>query len=420
MEWFTHIIDLYTSWLINIGFSPKNAIRLVETTMFVTSVVGFFIVDYLFTHYVRRYIKKLIGKSKTQIDDILFGNKVFAYFLHIVTTYAWYVLLDYVFVDFIVLENIVRLLLELGMDYLFVRGIVAILSSVNDLHDNSQKEHKHSIKSYIQVIQLIVIIFGVLVAISLVVSENVTVLLTGLGAFAAVLLLVFKDSILGFVGGIQINANDMLRPGDWVSVPTAGADGTVIDISLTTVKIQNWDNTISTVPTYSLVSGSFHNWRGMEESGGRRIKRSINIDIQSIRFCSPEKLEELKKMRLITAYIEDTEAKNKVYNAAIAGNGNARSARNQTNIGIFRAYVSEYLKSMDEISDDMTFLVRQLQPTEMGLPLEVYVFSKVKEWAKYEAIQSDIFDHLFAIIPEFDLKVFQNPSGSDFRAISRP
>jgi miniconductance mechanosensitive channel len=243
-------------------------------------------------------------------------------------------------------------------------------------------------------------------------------LLGGLGAFSAVLLLIFKDPILGLVGGIQISANDMVRPGDWIVMNKSGADGVVTDISLTTVKVQNWDKTITTIPTYSLVSESFVNWRGMEESGGRRIKRSINIDMNSVKFASPEQLRKLKKIKLVRNYLDKTEKELKAYNEKnniddeVLVNG-----RRQTNLGIFRAYVAEYLKNNPNINQDMTFLVRQLQPGESGIPIEIYVFSKVQEWGKYEDIQSDIFDHLLATIPEFGLQVFQNPSGADFRRL---
>ncbi len=304
------------------------------------------------------------------------------------------------------------------MVYLVIRGINAALVSVNSIYERREKSVKRSIKSYIQVLQIIVMTVGVLVVISIIIQKDISYLITGIGAFAAVLMLVFKDSILGFVGGIQINANDMLRPGDWLSVPSAGADGTVIDISLTTVKIQNWDKTISTIPTYSLVMGSFHNWRGMEESGGRRIKRAVNIDMQSIKFVDKEKLDELKKIKLLKSYIDKKDKELIDYNAKNGDETTTYNGRHQTNIGLFRAYVVAYLRAHKEVNQDMTFLVRQLPSTEKGLPLEVYIFSKRQEWAVYEDIQSDIFDHLFSIIPEFELRIFQNPTGNDFRNLN--
>jgi len=243
-------------------------------------------------------------------------------------------------------------------------------------------------------------------------------LVGGLGAFSAVLLLVFKDAILGLVAGVQLTANDMLRPGDWISMPKYDADGTVTDITLTTIKVQNWDKTISTVPAYSLFTDSFKNWRGMEESGGRRIKRSINIDMTSVKFCTEPMLEKYKQFQHIIDYVKNTEVEIQKYNSDKRVNTKVVvNGRRQTNIGVFRAYLYAYLQSHPDVRNDMTFLIRQLQPGEYGLPIEIYVFSKVQAWAQYEAIQADIFDHILAVIPEFDLRVFQNPSGGDFKSL---
>jgi len=417
MTWFNNILSNYIDWLINSGLSKQTAILVQETSLFILSFLVFILVDRIFIYYVKEYIKKATEKSKTQVDNILFDNKVFDYFLSAITVYVLYLVTDFIFIESNGFDGVISLLLILYIDYLLVRGFIAVFKSVNDIYDYKQTGRKRSIKSYIQVFQLIAIVIGVLIAISILLSKDISVLLTGIGAFAAVLMLVFKDSILGFVGGIQINANDMVRLGDWVSVPSAGADGTVMDISLTTVKIQNWDKTISTVPTYSLVSGSFHNWRGMEESGGRRIKRSLNIDIQSVKFSTEEDIEKYKKFRLLKDYLSKKDEEIKEYNNKLGIEEDTFNGRYQTNIGIFRAYVAAYLHDKEEIHPNMTFLVRQLQATEKGLPMEIYVFSKVQEWAEYEDIQSDIFDHLYAIIPTFDLKVFQNPSGADFRSI---
>ena len=244
-------------------------------------------------------------------------------------------------------------------------------------------------------------------------------LLTGLTAFAAVLLLVFKDPILGLVASIQLSANNMLKPGDWIEVPKHNANGTVIDISLTTVKVQNGDKTICTIPTYSLVTDSFLNWSGMEESDGRRIKRSINVDMKSVRFCDAAMLEKFRQFRLISNYIVEKQNDITEYNKNLGiENDTVPNGRRQTNLGVFRKYLEEYLKSNPKINQDMAFLVRHLQPTETGIPIEIYVFSKVKELNEYENIQADIFDHILAIIPEFELRVFQSPSGNDIRDLS--
>jgi len=250
--------------------------------------------------------------------------------------------------------------------------------------------------------------------ISILLERDPTVLLAGLGAMAAILLLVFKDTILGFVASIQLSANNMLKIGDWIEMRSHGADGTVTDITLNTVKVQNWDKTISTIPTYALVSESFNNWKGMEESGGRRIKRAVNIDTGSIKFCDAQMLNRFLKFELIRDYVKKKENEVKEYNKTkkLSEDDNI-SGRRQTNIGIFRKYLEVYLRQHPMVNQDMTFLVRQLHPTPTGLPIEIYVFCKDKAWANYEAIQADIFDHIFAVIPEFELKVFQQPSGSD-------
>jgi miniconductance mechanosensitive channel len=236
---------------------------------------------------------------------------------------------------------------------------------------------------------------------------------------AAVLILVFRDTILGFVASIQLSANNMVKPGDWIEMPSHNADGTVLDISLNTVKVQNWDKTIATVPTYALVSESFRNWKGMEESGGRRIKRSINIDMNSVCFVDDKMAERFKKIQVLKDYVVNREEEIKKYNEENKIDGSVVvNGRRMTNLGTFRKYVEEYLLQHPKIHNDMTFLVRQLQPDERGLPIEIYVFSNDQAWANYEAIQADIFDHILAVIPQFDLRVFQSPSGRDFQNLA--
>ena len=243
--------------------------------------------------------------------------------------------------------------------------------------------------------------------------------MTGLTAFAAVLLFVFKDTILGLVASIQLSANKMLKPGDWIEVPKHNANGTVVDISLNTVKVQNGDKTISTIPTYSLIADSFINWTGMEESEGRRIKRSINIDMKSVRFCDEQMLEKFRQFRLISNYVVEKQKEILDHNKNLGiENDRVPNGRRQTNLGIFRKYLEEYLKSNPKINQDMVLLVRHLQPTETGLPIEIYLFSKDKQLNGYEGIQADIFDHILAVIPEFDLRVFQSPSGDDIKDLS--
>ena len=267
--------------------------------------------------------------------------------------------------------------------------------------------------------KILLYFLATILIISIFLSKSPMYLISGIGALAAVLMLVFRDAILGFVAGIQLAANKMVAQGDWIEMPNYGADGDVLEVALTTVKVQNWDKTITTIPTYALISGSFKNWRGMQESGGRRIKRSVNIDMSSIRFCSEEMLERFERIQYISEYIESKKNELKQFNeAAEVDYASLANGRRMTNVGTFRAYVIAYLKGLPVISQDMTFLVRQLQPTENGLPMEIYVFSKDQVWANYEAIQADIFDHILAVVPEFDLRVYQNPTGNDLRNLN--
>jgi miniconductance mechanosensitive channel len=277
------------------------------------------------------------------------------------------------------------------------------------------------IKGYLQIVRIIVYTIIGIIFISLLINKSPITLLAGMGAISAVLMLIFKDSILGFVGGIQLAANDMLHKGDWITMPKYGADGTVLDIALTTVKVQNFDNTITTIPTYTLISDSFQNWRGMEESGVRRIKRSVNIDMNTIRFCTPEMLEKFKMNTLIKGYIESQSKKNdKKFITNDADYLKTLHQMNLTNLNVFIVYLKEYLKLQDAISKERTLVVRQLQPTETGLPVEIYAFSSIQEWKVYEEIQGEIMNHVLAVIPYFELKVFQNPSGADIHRIQKP
>jgi miniconductance mechanosensitive channel len=271
------------------------------------------------------------------------------------------------------------------------------------------------IKGLLQVLKIAVYIVAVIVALTDLMGQSPLVMLGGLGAMTAVFSLVFKDSILGLVAGIQLAANDMVRIGDWIEMPKYEADGVVIDISLNTVKVRNFDNTITSIPAYTLVSDAFKNWRGMKSSGARRIMRSVNIDVSSISFCSKELLERLKKSELLREYIENKQKEIDEYNRSRSLDPNAViNARRLTNIGVFRVYIQNYLKNHPGIQQDMIQLVRQLPPAEYGLPIQVYVFSNQTDWTVYENIQSDIFDHILSVVGQFELRVFQSPTGYDF------
>ena len=297
-------------------------------------------------------------------------------------------------------------------------SVFSLLDVILNLAQKFPAASQLPLKGIFQGIKLIGAILVGILMISLLIGQSPAILISGLGAMAAVLMLVFKDPILGLVAGIQLSANDMLKLGDWLEMPKYGADGAVIDIGLTTVKVRNWDNTITTIPPYLLVSDSFQNWRGMRESGGRRVKRSINIDMTSVRFCTPEMLAKYRKIQLLKDYVEQTEEVIEKYNVENGiDNSILVNGRRQTNLGVFRAYLTAYLKSLPDVNQELTCMVRQLQPTDRGIPIELYFFCALKDWVPYEGVQADVFDHVLAIIPEFDLQVFQSPSGRDFQRV---
>ena len=300
-------------------------------------------------------------------------------------------------------------------DHRFVDDI----NTVEEIYQSFRASKQIPIKGFIQITKIALYFFTTVFVVSILLNKTPLFLLSGIGALTAVLMLVFKDAILGFVAGIQLSANSMVAHGDWIEMPKYGADGDVLEVTLTTVKVQNWDKTITTIPTYALISESFKNWRGMQQSGGRRIKRAVNIDMNSIRFCDEEMLGRFGKIQYISEYIDTKKAELEAFNSAEnVDNASLANGRRMTNVGTFRAYVQAYLLNHPMINKDMTFLVRQLKPTEFGLPIEIYVFSKDQVWANYEAIQADIFDHILAVLPEFDLRVYQNPTGSDFSALA--
>jgi len=301
-----------------------------------------------------------------------------------------------------------------------LRFINASLNIIHEIYSLKDRKKNKSLKGFVQILQVSILFIGIIIIIGILINKSPATLFAGLGASAAILMLVFKDTILGFVAGIQLSANDMLRPGDWITMEKYGADGTVIDVTLHAVKVRNFDRTITTIPPYALVTDSFQNWRGMFDSGGRRVKRSVFIDMNSVKFCTPEMLEKFRKISLLTDYIDGKEKELHEYNeennidASVLVNG-----RRQTNLGVFRAYLQKYLQQSPLVHHEGFFcMVRHLQPTEKGIPIELYFFINRTEWPVYESIQADVFDHILAIIPEFELRVFQNISGNDLRSLN--
>jgi len=369
--------------------------------------------------YMMRFLSFLVHKTPTKWDDILLERKVFNLLSHLVPAIVVFLGAE-VLPDEIVVTAIQRIVM-IYIAIIAALFVDALLSALHTIYQSYEVSRNRPIKGYLQAIKVLIFIVTLILIVSIAIGERPTVLLGTLGAFTAVLMLVFKDPILGFAAGIQLSANNLVRKGDWIVVPDAGADGDVIDISLLTVTVQNWDKTITTVPIYQLVSQPFTNWRGMSESGGRRIKRSLFIDVNTIRFLTPEDIERLKKIQFLHDYLDGKHRE--IESDRTARNvpeDDVFNARRLTNIGTFRAYISAYLRKHPHIHQDMTFLVRQLQPEERGLPIEIYVFSREQRWTFYEDIQSDIFDHLLAIVPQFDLRVFQKPSGRDIHeAVAR-
>ena len=364
-----------------------------------------------------RLIVPQIKKSKTKLDDILIKNHLFLRISYLVTI----LILDnfsYILASNLSLEiSTVETIISISTIFVFNWIIDSILSSFTDAYSRRYKQIP--LKSYVQIFKILIIIFSGLIVISILSGISPWGLIGSIGAISAVLLLIFRDTILSLIANLQISSNKLVQLHDWIEAPAFGADGDVIEIALHTIKVQNWDKTITVIPTHKLIDSSFKNWRGMEQSGGRRIKRSINIDISSIKFCNETLLSNFSKIDLLSSYLKEKDVllskTNK--NMKIDDNFHQLNSRALTNIGTFRAYVISYLRNHDSINENMTFLVRQLPPSENGLPIEIYVFSNDNEWINYENIQSDIFDHLIAATNYFDLRIFQNPSGHDLNSL---
>ena len=416
MEQVTGFInEILLSW----GFSQSWADDLTSGIILVVILAIAFLGDAICRHIILTAVARLVKKTKATWDDIVFDRKVLTHVSHLVAPILLYILLPLAISNLGLLSFIQRICM-IYIIAVFLKFISSLLTALFHVYSEKEQFRDRPLKGLLQTVQVILFFIGGIIIVSILIDKSPMVLLTGLGASAAVLMLVFKDSIMGFVSGIQLSANNMLRVGDWIQMPKYGADGTVIEVTLNTVKVRNWDNTITTIPPYALVSDSFQNWRGMQESGGRRIKRSIRIDMNSVKFCTPEMLAKDKKIQLLKDYIEETEKVIEDYNKEHGiDNSILVNGRRQTNLGVFRAYLTNYLKSLPTVNQDLTCMVRQLQPTEQGIPLELYFFSAIKAWVPYEGVQADVFDHVLAIIPEFDLHVFQNPTGEDFRELSK-
>ena len=395
--------------------------------------VGAWIAGWVATRLLHRAISGVTSRTRSTWDDRLVERKVFGRLAQVVPALIIYLGIGWALGGvnqavadaspgdaLVVIWTIVRRGAAAYIVLAVVRAFKAFLDAVNEIYTEAYAESKsRPIKGYLQVVSLIAYLAAGVVIVAILAGRSPVVFLSGLGALAAVLMLVFRDTILSLVASVQIASNDMIRIGDWVSVPQANSDGEVIDIALHTVKVQNWDKTISTIPTHKFISESFKNWRGMSESGGRRIKRGLRIDMGSVRFLSDDEVDTLSRREVLRDYMLERRADIDSYNAAKAGGDPAviPEVRRLTNLGTFRAYVQKYLESHPQTHKGMTLLVRQLEPGPQGVAIEMYCFSNDTAWAHYENFQADVFDHLIAILPDFGLKAFQSPGGSDFAKV---
>ncbi|HJO18247.1 MAG: mechanosensitive ion channel [Vicinamibacterales bacterium] len=373
-----------------------------------------FIADVVAKRIIVRAVVTLAARTSAQWDDAVLQHRV----VHRLAHFAPAIVIYHFSVPVLGGYETWSVAIQQGclLYMLFVAVLVSdgVLNAAVDILSSSELSRSVPLTSIVQVVKLVIYCVAAIAALSLVLGKSPVLLLSGLGAMTAVLMLVFKDPILGFIGGIQLSANQMVAPGDWIEMPAYGADGDVLEVGLTSVKIRNFDNTITTIPTYGLISGSFKNWRGMSESGGRRIKRAIHVDMNSIHFCDDETLVRLAKIPHMAAYLERKQHELVRWKAEHDADANRPSnLRRLTNVGTFRAYIVAYLRNHSMIHQEMTFLVRHLAPSAQGLPIEIYVFSRDTDWVRYEDLQADIFDHILAMAPEFGLSVYQSPSGRD-------
>lgn len=376
------------------------------------------LVGWVANRFLVPLMEKAVRRSSNQWDDTLIAHGFFRRCGTILPLVTVVVIVDLVFSAQTQTAEIVRRLTLALLVLAGVRIITSFLAAALQIYVSHDQARGRSLRGYVELVKIILWVMAAIIAVALLTDKSPWGIMSVLGGLTAVLLLIFKDTILGFVASLQISANNMARVGDWIEMPQYGADGDVVDVSIHTVKVQNWDKTITTIPTYALVSNSFKNWRGMAESGGRRIKRAINLDMNSVRFCDHEMLARFGEYELLKEYLAAKHAEIESYHRERRIDPAAnKNGRRQTNLGVFRAYIVAYLRANSNIHQEMTFLVRHLAPTSQGLPMEIYVFSKDQVWANFEAIQADIFDHLLAIVPEFELRVFQYPSGRDFSGI---
>ena len=409
---------MFHSWLLKQGFSPLFVDFLDSGSKIVCLIFICWLSNIIAKKYILEGLRYIIHKTENKWDDILFEKRVFLKLSHLAPALVIYFFAAFPFPQ---LTLLIELIQSFALVYMTVVGsfvIDSLLNAALDIYQQYEVSKSKPIKGYIQAAKIIMYIIATIIVVSILIKKSPWGILSLFGGLTAVILLVFKDTILGFVAGIQLISNNMVARGDWIEMPKYGADGDVIDITLNTIKVQNWDKTITTIPTYALISDSFKNWRGMSQSGGRRIKRALYLDMNSIKFLDDQLIQNLMTIDYLKDYLFQKQQEIEIYNKKNqCDTTQSINGRRLTNIGTFRAYLNHYLKHHPKIHTNMTFLVRHLQPSPHGLPIEIYVFSNDQVWANYEAIQADIFDHIIAVVPIFDLRVFQHPSGYDFQKV---
>ena len=387
------------TWLQQMGVAEGSLLTVQRIVVIAAILLIAYVLDMICRKIVMPGVRKVTAKTQITWDDYLLNDDVLNNVCHLIPPVVVYALIPFAFPHEPALLEFVLKICWIYITVVGMKLVCAFLTSLYTISSEHEKLKNHSMKGFYQMIKLIVICIGSIVIISTLIDKDPIAILTGLGAGTAILMLVFQDTIKGLVAGVQLTANDMLRPGDWITMPKYGADGDVIEVTLTTVKVRNWDKTITTVPPYALVNDSFQNWRGMFDMGGRRVKRSINIDMNTVRFCTEEELAEFKKQLWMEGFEE--------------------TGKEEVNLYVFRHYVMHYLTHHPKVHQGLTMIVRQLQPTAQGMPIELYFFSANTAWVKYEALQAEVFDHVLATLHRFDLKVFQSPTGLDLQKLEK-
>jgi len=406
------VIEYINRFLVGMGVSERAATWLDQIIGMTILFLLAYILDIILRFVLHKIVARIARYTKTKWDNKFLEYRVFRYLVHIVPGLLFLVSIP-IAVSSPTWVTILERVTQVFIVVCILRAIQASMKALSEITAQSETYVNKPIKVVFQIIIVITFFVGAIAIVGIIVNKSFTSLFVGLGASMTILMLIFKDSILGFVASWQLSSNDLVRIGDWITMPKYGADGDVEEINLYSVKVRNFDKTITTIPPYSLISESFQNWRGMKESGGRRVKRSVSIDMHTIKFCTPQMLERFRKIQYLTEYIEQTQERIKEYNEKNnIDNSVLVNGRRQTNIGVFRAYLESYLSNHPDINHNMTCMVRQLQPNEKGVQIELYFFVANTDWIFYENVQSDVFDHIMAIVPQFELEIYQFPTHS--------